>query len=76
MPIKRDADMPIVAHTHPVFVVEAGDNCSIEEADACVLDNIDIAIQDHAIAVGVAAGAEGWCGGNGLVVHLQNSSRL
>ncbi len=66
--------MPIVTHTHPVLVVEAGDNCSIEKADTCVLDNVHIAIQDHAIAVGVAAGAEGWRGGNGLVVHLQHSS--
>lgn len=47
--------MPIVTHTHPVLVVEAGDNCSIDEVDACVLGNIDVAIQDHAIAVGVAA---------------------
>ncbi len=73
MPIKRDVDMPVVTHTHPVLVIEAGDNCSIEEVDACVLDNIDVAIQDHAIAVGVAARAEGWCGWNGLVVHLQHS---
>lgn len=55
MPIKCDADMPIVTHTHPVLVVEAGDNCAIEEVDACVLDNIDVAVQNHAIAVGVAA---------------------
>ena len=55
MPIKCDADMAIVTHTHPVLVVEAGDNCSIEEVDARVLDDVYIAIQDHAIAVGVAA---------------------
>jgi len=55
LPIKCDADMAIVTHTHPVLVVEAGDNCSIDEVDACVLGNIDVAIQDHAIAVGVAA---------------------
>lgn len=70
MAIQGDADLPIVTHTHSVHVVEARVNCSIEESQAGVVDNIHIAVQHHAIAVGVAAGAQGRGGWYGLVVHL------
>ena len=57
MAIQCNADVPIVADTDSVLVVEARVCCAIEEGQFSVPRNIDIAIQHYAIAVAVAAGA-------------------